>query len=145
MTEKWMRRSEAASEIVKRKKTDADTTLFGPFVEGPYFDFYGRKWKESTAYMNQQRVRMHLVEPFRYRELSSFKRDELQDLPDAKAGMSFSVVDHLRWDLKQIFDMAIAEGHIRLNPAALLFTPKDAKGPKHPAMAVEQTAVRWAL
>ena len=71
MTEKWMRRSEAASEIVKRKKTDADTTLFGPFVEGPYFDFYGRKWKESTAYMNQQRVRMHLVEPFRYRELSS--------------------------------------------------------------------------
>jgi len=48
-------------------------------------------------------------------------------------------VDHLRWDMRQIFNMAIAEGFIQLNPAALLFTPKDAKRPKHPTMSVEQT------
>jgi hypothetical protein len=42
-----------------------------------------------------------------------------------RAGLSFSTVDHLRWDLKQIFDMAIAEGHIVRNPALLLFTPGD--------------------
>jgi hypothetical protein len=47
---------------------------------------------------------------WRIRELSGFKRDELQDLLDEKAQtLSFSVVDHLRWDLKQIFDMAVAE------------------------------------
>lgn len=45
----------AVAEIVKRIKRDTNTALFGPFVEGPYFDFYGRKWKESTAYNNKQR------------------------------------------------------------------------------------------
>jgi integrase len=95
----------------------------------------------------QTAVRTHLVEPFGDRELSSFKRDELQDLLDAKGPkLSFSVVDHLRWDLNQIFDMAIAEGHIRLNPAALLFTPKEAKRPAHPVLTIEQTgAVLRAL
>ncbi|MEZ5404577.1 MAG: replication initiator protein A [Bryobacteraceae bacterium] len=59
--------------------------------------------------------------------LTGFRRDELQDLLDAKAkALSFSVVDHLRWDLKQIFDMAVAEGLVSRNPALLLFTPKEA-------------------
>jgi integrase len=132
---------EAAAEIVKQIKRDTNTTLFGPFVEGPYFDFYCRKWKFSTAENNKQRIRTHLVAPFEDRELSSFKRDELQDLLDSKGGMSFSVVDHLRWDLKQIFDMAIAEGLIKLNPASMLFTPKEAKRPIYSVMTIEQTSV----
>ncbi len=50
------------------------------------------------------RIEVHLVEPYRERQLGSFRRDELQDLLDAKAkGLSFSMVDHMRWDLKQIF------------------------------------------
>jgi integrase len=48
------------------------------------------------------------------------------------------VVDHLRWDLKQIFDMAIAEGHLRLNPALLLFTPRTAKRPLHLVMSIQE-------
>ena len=36
------------------------------------------------------------------------------------------MVTHLRWDLKQIFDMAVAEGKVKLNPAVLLFTPRSA-------------------
>jgi nitrate reductase alpha subunit len=48
--------------------------------------------------------------------------------------LSFSVVDHLRWDLSQIIEMAVAEGHIRLNPARLLFTPREAKKPVRRAM-----------
>jgi hypothetical protein len=55
--------------------------------------------------------------------------------------LSFSVVDHLRWDLKQIFDMAVAEGHMRLNPALLLFTPKDAKKPIRRAMTIEEVQI----
>jgi hypothetical protein len=35
----------------------------------------------------------------------------------AKA-LSFSMVDRLRWDLKQIFDMAVAEGYFAPRPAA---------------------------
>ncbi len=135
---------EAVAEIVAGLKPKSDKPLFGLFVEGPYFDFYTRKWKPSTCENNKQRMRTHLVAAFDERELASFKRDELQDLLDGKAAkLSFSVVDHLRWDLKRIFDMAIAEGHIRLNPAALLFTPKEAKRPQHPTMTVEQIRIAF--
>lgn len=130
---------EAVAEIVKRQKRESNTKLFGPFVEGPYFEFYTGKWKASTAENNKQRIRTHLVEPFREREMASIKRDELQALLDAKSKThSFSVVDHLRWDAKQIFDMAIAEGIIRLNPAALIYTPKDAARPVHRALTVAE-------
>lgn len=130
---------EKLAEIVKSSKQAQNLTLFGPFVEGPYFGFYSRRWKASTAENNKQRIRTHLVEPYRVRELGSFNRDELQDLLDAKAKThSFSVVDHLRWDLKQILDMAIAEGLMKLNPALLLFTPKEAKRPVRRVLTVAE-------
>src|SRR5580704_5160003 len=101
---------DAVAEIVKRIKKETNPKLFGPFVEGPYFDFYTGKWKASTAENNKQRIRTHLVEAFSEREMASLRRDELQELLDAKSKThSFSVVDHLRWDMKQIFNMAIAE------------------------------------
>jgi integrase len=135
---------EAVAEIVKRIKKETNPKLFGPFVEGPYFDFYTRKWKASTAENNQQRIRTHLIEALREREMASIRRDELQGLLDAKSKThSFSVVDHLRWDLRQIFSMAIAEGVLRLNPASLLFTPNEAKRPKHRTMTVEQIRVAF--
>src|ERR1700683_3824918 len=95
---------EKLAELIRGARQAGEITLFGPFVEGPYFDFYSRKWKASTAENNKQRIRTHLVAKFRERAVSTFKRDELQDLLDAKAkDRSFSVVDHLRWDLKAIF------------------------------------------
>ncbi|MGP0076170.1 MAG: tyrosine-type recombinase/integrase [Bryobacteraceae bacterium] len=137
---------EKLAELIRESHQAGEITLFGPFVEGPYFDFYSRKWKASTAENNKQRIRTHLVAKYRERPLASFKRDELQDFLDSKGGMSFSVVDHLRWDLKQVFDMAIAEGHIRLNPALLLFTPREAKRPDHPVMTIKDVvAVFQAL
>lgn len=43
--------------------------------------------------------------------MKSFGREELQAFLDRKgaAGLSFSTVDHLRWDLDQIVEMAVAE------------------------------------
>ena len=112
---------------------------FGEFVNGPYLDFYGRKWKHSTKENNVNRVSVHLVASLGQTELSSFKRDALQDLLDEKArGLSFSVCDHLRWDLKQIFDMAVAEGLIARNPALLLFTPKDAAKPVRRVLTLKE-------
>jgi len=87
------------------------------------------------------------VSTFGERELAAFKRDELQDFLDGKAkreGLSFSVVDHLRWDLKQIFDMAVAEGQIERNPALLLFTPKEAKKPVRRAMTISEVQLCFA-
>jgi integrase len=123
---------EAVAEIVRRVKNDANIALFGAFVDGPFFSFYSRKWKESTRNRNEQRIRYYLVREFRDCELSSFRRDGLQDFLDAKAKrLSFSIVNHLRWDLKQIFNMAQAEGLVQRNPAGLLFTPREAcTGPR---------------
>ncbi|MBV9498173.1 MAG: hypothetical protein JO138_02250 [Acidobacteriaceae bacterium] len=60
--------------------------------------------------------------------MSTFDRDELRVFLDRKSlTLSFSVVDHLRWDLKQIFDMAVAEGYLQRSPAALLFTPRECR------------------
>jgi hypothetical protein len=54
---------------------------------------------------HEDRLANHLTSEFAPRSLGSFDRDELQSLLDRKGqALSFSVVDHLRWDLKQIFD-----------------------------------------
>ena len=40
--------------------------------------------------------------------------------------------------MKQIFDMAVAEGHVERNPTLLLFTPKEAKKPVRRAMTIRE-------
>src|SRR3984957_923947 len=128
---------EAVAKIIRDLNRNGSSATFGAFVEGPYFDFYTRKWKPSTAENNKQRIRTHLVTALGDRELTEIRRDDLQAFLDEKGPrLSFSVVDHLRWDLKQVFDMAIAEGLVERNPALLVFTPKSAAKPIHRAMSV---------
>ena len=134
---KEMTKSKARDEVAKivaelKAKTETNSRVwcFGEFVDKVFFPYYSRKWKASTRGSTMNRISIHLVADLRDRELSGLKRDELQDLLDLKArkeSLSFSTVDHLRWDLKQIFDMAVEEGHIVRNPALLLFTPKEAR------------------
>ena len=130
---------EAAAKIVSAKREALSGTVkFKVFIEGPYFGFYARKWKASTCENNKQRIRTHLVSAFADSMLVEMKRDDLQALLDEKGPiLSFSVVDHLRWDLKQIFDMAVAEGLVPRNPALMLFTPTSAKKPVRMSMTVE--------
>jgi site-specific recombinase XerC len=59
--------------------------------------------------------------------------------------LSFSVVDHLRCDLKQIFDMAVAEGNMRKNPAVLLFTPRESKRATARVMNVEEVRLLFLV
>jgi integrase len=131
---------EAVSKIVAAKREALTGTVeFEAFVEGPYFGFYGRKWKASTSENNKQRIRTHLVAALGERRMVDIRRDDLQALLDEKGPkLSFSVVDHLRWDMKQIFDMAVAEGLIPRNPAMLLFTPTSAAKPVRRWMTVEE-------
>ena len=124
---------------VSQAEVAKDVSL-GNFIEGVYYPFYERKWKHSTAANNINRVDAHVVPQFGDRLVTSFRRNDLQGFLDAKcaAGLSFSMVDHLRWDLKQIFEMAIAEDLIARNPAALLFTPSDAKRGERLVMNIEE-------
>jgi len=149
---KDMTKGEARAKVARivaeeNAKRDADRTWkFGEFVDMIYFPYYSRKWKHSTRDTNIDRIGFHLLTAYRDRELTSFRRDELQDLLDAKATkLSFSVVDHLRWDLKQIFEMAEAEGKVERNPARLLFTPKEAAKPVRRAMTIEEVKQCFAV
>jgi integrase len=97
----------------------------------------------STREMNEARIRAHLMPLYEARTLISFRRDELQDLLDAKAyaGLSYSVIAHLRWDLRQILRMAVEEEILSRNPAELLFVPRSAPRPLHTAMTFGQIAI----
>jgi len=101
---------------------------FGDFVDQIFFPFYRRKWKRSTKMTTEDRIQFYLIGEFQDRKLSEINRDELQSFLDEKSNtLSFSTVDHLRWDLMQIFRMAVNEGCVRQNPAELLFTPRECK------------------
>jgi hypothetical protein len=55
------------------------------FVPMKFSSSLGRKWKHSARDNNANRITVHLVAAFEDRGLASFRRDELQDLLDAKA------------------------------------------------------------
>jgi integrase len=51
----------------------------------------------------------------------------------------------LRWDLKQAFEMAVAEGILSRNPAKLLFTPRECPRPQIRIMAIEEVRNLFAV
>jgi integrase len=124
--------------INSRSTTPSAKAKLGDFVNNVYLPFYRRKWKQSSAMTNEDRLRVHITPVFSERSLGSFSRDELQTFLDGKAGLSYSIVAHLRWDLRQIFRMAVSEGCIPRNPAELLFIPREAKRPEHTVMNKEE-------
>ncbi|HTF65038.1 MAG TPA: tyrosine-type recombinase/integrase, partial [Edaphobacter sp.] len=150
---KNMTKSEARAVVdrivseANAKREEDRAWRFGEFVAEVYFRYYSRKWKASTRVNNMNRVSIQLVDGLGSLELSSFRRDGLQDLLDEKtrSGLSFSTVDHLRWDLKQIFDMALAEGLVMRNPALLLFTPKEAAKPVRRVMTIKEVQICFAV
>src|SRR5262249_24200861 len=100
--------------------------LLKDFINDVYFEVHRRRWKGSTRVTVEHRVKFHIDEEFGERKLDSVTREDLQSFLERKAaaGLSFSTVDHLRWDLHQIFGLAASEGHLRKNAAELLVTPK---------------------
>jgi hypothetical protein len=106
----------------------ADLT-WGEFLEGVYLPFYRGKWKLSTRITNEPRMEFHLVSEFGKCALRDLSLKRLQAFLDQKAaaGLSFSVVDRLRWDLRSILAMAHAEGVIDRDPTAARYTPKQAE------------------
>src|SRR5262245_29578871 len=69
------------------------------FVENVFYAVKKREWKASTKQTTPDRIDGHIVKVFGHRELRSLQREELQDFLDDRKHLSFSTVDHLRWDL----------------------------------------------
>ena len=99
------------------------------FVTSKYLPFCQRKWKESTAGTTKQRIEHNLVKDLGDFELGSLGREQLQEFLEKKVahGLSASVVSHLRWDLRAIFQLAVEDGVVERNPATSLITPSNAK------------------
>ena len=129
------------------ERVASEITTFWDFVMQVYLPFYRRKWKHSTIGANESRIRFHLMSEFSRRHLGKFNRDQLQSFLDRKAasGLSFSTVNHLRWDLRQIFNMAVAEGLLQRNPAKLLFTPSECHRPLTRYMTREEVKLLFSV
>jgi integrase len=100
---------------------------FGAFLDGVALPFLRKKWKRSTASTTENRITHHLAE-FRETRLQAITLKGLQAFLDRKASdLSRSMVAHLRWDLRSVFKLAIAEGCIQRDPTAALYTPRAAE------------------
>ena len=92
----------------------------------------------------EERMMFHLKPDFGERLLDNITRDEMQLFLDRKAVQySRSLVSHLRWDLNAVFKMALSDGCVGHNPAAVLFTPSCKPEAERKVMSKEQ--IRLAL
>jgi hypothetical protein len=96
------------------------------FIERQHLLFSRTKWEAFYRWHLRRRIRHHVINDIGDRTVRDFTLTSLQSLLEGKADvdLSFSVVDHLRWDLSAIFEMAIAEKVIETSPATRLYTPK---------------------
>jgi len=109
-------------------------------IDEAYLPYCRRKWKASTAETTEDRVQFHIVKDLGKLEIRHITRDLLQRYLErkTKAKLSYSVVHHLRWDLRAIFRFAFQDGLIDLNPAESLFTPGTPGPRSHKVLTAKQ-------
>ena len=137
------KRDEIIAEANARnaKAPNPDISL-GEFIEGVALPFLRSKWKRSTAATTENRIQHHLGREFGEKKLCALGLKELQLFLNTKAqALSRSVVAHLRWDLRAIFKLALAEGYTDRDPTAALFTPKEAAPSPSPSMSKEEVEI----
>jgi integrase len=114
-------------------------TTVSAYVRQVYIKHGERKWKASTAATTKQRLTQHVIKgELADVRLVNLNRENMQAFLDRRGIGSFSVVNHLRWDLKAICDLAVSDGILDRNQAEQLFTPRTVALPKQPVMTPEQ-------
>jgi integrase len=104
------------------------TYTFQQFVELIYLPVWRGKWKLSTGMTEEQRLKAHLVTALGQQLMHEISRKELQCLLDLKStNLARSMIDHLRFRLRSIFQLAVSEGVVDRNPAVSLYTPRTCK------------------
>lgn len=123
------KQAEFMKEVNARAASSPNPDItFGDFLEGVALPFLRSKWKGSTRDTTENRIRHHLIAEFGQEKLARLTLKGLQAFLTSKAAtLSKSVVAHLRWDLRAVFRLAMAEGYIERDPTPALFTPKEAR------------------
>src|SRR5262249_762186 len=123
-----------AGKVISRVRTLAD------WIRDSFLPLSRRRWKLSTASTTGDRIRKHILTDLGSLEMPSITRDLLQQYLEQKAarGHSFSLVDHLRWDLRAIFRLAVQDRLLGSNPAEMLFTPRTASRPSRRILSPAQ-------
>ena len=139
-SEAQQKQAEFMKEVNARLAHAPDPNVtFGDFLEGTALPFLRSKWKRSTADTTENRIRHHLLQEFREARLQSLTLKSLQEFLNGKAAThARSIVAHLRWDLRAIFRLALAEGYTERDPTGALFTPKEAKAEPTRVMTGEE-------
>ena len=130
-----------------QEKQQAPNYTLAEFVTAKYLPFCQRKWKQSTAQTTKQRIERNLVRKLGACELAELSREQLQDFLEQRAadGLSASVISHLRWDLRAIFQLAVEDGAVERNPATSLVTPANAARSTQRVMSGEEVVVLLSL
>lgn len=120
---------------------------FEAFIELVYLPVYEQKWKDSTNDTESNRIKFHLVQKLGDTPMRKVTREQLQRLLDTTAKKcGRSVVDHLRFRLRSIFELAVSEGVADRNPATTLFTPRHCRpGRERKVMNANQIAMIGAV
>jgi len=161
------------TQRINERAGTAEYTLQG-YTRDIVFTWYERKWKPSTAMTTKDRVEHHLLKNLGNKPLSWFTRYNLQDFLDTTAAsyrtplrskkrkaadqqsadaakqeenipLSTSTVAHLRWDLRQIFRMAVNDGLLQRSPAELLHAPARQPRPKRVLSIAELSTILAVL
>lgn len=133
------------NQIRAARNVSALSTL-AEYAAGTYLEHGRRKWKASTAGTTWQRIKSHIVGgELAGLKLSELNRLNMQAFLDTRGNGSFSVVNHLRWDLVAILDLALSDGLVPRNQARQLHTPITAKMPEQPVMTPEQVGQALAV
>jgi hypothetical protein len=117
------------------------TYTFERFVEEVYLPVWRGKWKVSTGMTEESRLCFHLVGSLGQRMMHEIARKELQCLLDTKSNdLARSGVDHLRFRLRSIFQLALSEGVEDRDPATTLYTPKQCRSGRQRFILTPQEA-----
>jgi integrase len=144
------KRQEFMREVNGGPRTAASATrppTVREFLEQVYLPFFRKKWKESSAGTSENRIQHHIMKELGSLRLEDLTLSPLQQFLERKAmsGLSFSIVDHLRWDVSSMLDMAVSEKVIPVNPATSLYTPKTAKRSTGRVMSAEQVELALSV
>lgn len=113
------------NEAHDARQSSVGTTV-AEFIARVYIPHKETKWKQSSRLTTADRITRHISGSLGQVLVSELTRARLQAFLDDKAveGLGKSMLDHLKFDLRDILALADADGLIDRNPAAKLQTPR---------------------